>query len=132
MIVSGSYDGLIRLWDTTTGQCLKTLVHREQTAVGGVNFTPSSSHLLCASLDNTIRIWDMYNSKIVKTYSGHANTKFPLTARLTLSPTQRHNEAEWREREEEREKAIMIGSEDGKVYIWDVQSKEVILGLASA
>lgn len=113
MIVSASYDGLIRLWDTTTGQCLKTLVHKEQSPIGSVQFTPNSAHLLCTSLDSTIRLWDTYNAKILKTYTAHTNAKFPIRAAFfRASPAQIY---------------VVSGSEDDTngVYFWDLQSKSV-------
>lgn len=118
MIVSSSYDGLIRLWDTTTGQCLKTLVHKDQSPIGGVKFTPSSAQLLCSSLDNTVRMWDIFNSKIVKTYTAHINSKYPLTAQLSFHPTKA---------DKHRLGAVISGSEDGKVIMWDTQTKEKLV-----
>ncbi|SPO32789.1 probable wd-repeat protein 5 [Ustilago trichophora] len=125
MIVSSSYDGSIRLWDTTTGACLKTLVHRDQSPLGGVQFTPSSAQILCSSLDSTVRMWDIYNSKIVKTYTGHINSKLPLTARLTFLPLPTSDSAATRSRSDNNT-AVMIGGEDGKVTIWHLQSKQVV------
>ena len=120
MIVSSSYDGSIRLWDTTTGACLKTLVHKDQSPLGGVIFTPSSNQLLCSSLDSTVRIWDIYNSKIVKTYTGHANTKLPLTAQLaSFDPSTS-------QRVTTDSASVVCGSEDGRVVVWHVQSKQVV------
>ncbi|SPO30237.1 related to wd-repeat protein 5 [Ustilago trichophora] len=138
MIVSSSYDGSIRLWDTTTGACLKTLVHKDQSPLGGVQFTPSSAQILCSSLDNTVRMWDVYNSKIVKTYTGHNNSKLPLTARLTFLPVSLPNSTSSattidRDGGHDRgasgshnNKAVMIGGEDGKVTIWHLQSKQIV------
>ena len=120
MIVSSSYDGSIRLWDTTTGACLKTLMHKDQSALGGVMFTPSSAQLIATSLDSTIRMWDVYNSKIVKTYTGHSNLKIAITAKLARfhpQPTLSTKSASV---------AVICGSEDGKVTMWDVQSKEML------
>ncbi|CDS00316.1 hypothetical protein, partial [Sporisorium scitamineum] len=125
MIVSSSYDGSVRLWDTTTGACLKTLVHTDQSPLGGVVFTPSSNQLICSSLDSTIRMWDIYNSKIVKTYTAHNNLKLPLTARLAHfhPPTTSSARAQ---RDAGDTTAVVCGSEDGKVFVWHVQSKEVL------
>ncbi|CEP19751.1 hypothetical protein [Parasitella parasitica] len=41
MIVSCSHDGLIRIWDTASGQCLKTLVDDDNPPVSFVKFSPS-------------------------------------------------------------------------------------------
>ncbi|SNX87705.1 related to wd-repeat protein 5 [Melanopsichium pennsylvanicum] len=139
MIVSSSYDGSIRLWDTCTGACLKTLVHKDQSAVGGVSFTPSSEQLLCSALDGSVRLWDVYNSKIVKTYVGHLNSKIPMTARLVTKPATRTSlnlpiskssrstvENGGSGGEKDKWGAVMIGSEDGKVVMWDVQTRQIL------
>ncbi|PWY96994.1 WD40 repeat-like protein [Testicularia cyperi] len=120
MIVSASYDGLIRLWDTTTGQCLKTLVHKDQSPIGFVKFSPSSAQLLCSSLDSTIRLWDIYNTKIVKTYLGHTNTKFAINAALVLANPGADNV------DANSQLLVASGSEDHKVYFWNLQTKEIV------
>ena len=41
LIVSSSYDGLCRIWDTASGQCLKTLIDDDNPPVSFVKFSPN-------------------------------------------------------------------------------------------
>jgi len=43
LIVSSSYDGLCRIWDTATGHCLKTLIDEDNPPVSFVKFSPMGS-----------------------------------------------------------------------------------------
>ena len=56
LIVSGSYDGLCRIWDTHSGQCLKTLIDECNPPVSYVKFSPNSKYLLAGTLDNTLPV----------------------------------------------------------------------------
>jgi len=126
VIVSGSFDGLIRMWDTTSGQCLKTMVVAQETnaPVTFITFTPNSRYLITCSLDSTVRIWD-YRSKegtVVKSYTGHSNVKYSIPARvLTLPTTTQHETDKTCSRD-----LVVMGSEDGCVCIWDLQSRELL------
>ncbi|KAG0148241.1 hypothetical protein CROQUDRAFT_90573 [Cronartium quercuum f. sp. fusiforme G11] len=117
VIVSASFDGLTRLWDTATGQCLKTLVVAEETnaPVSFVAFTPNSNYLLTCALDSVVRLWD-YKTKegtVVKSYTGHTNTKYAIPARVMALG-------------EDGRAYVVMGSEEGKVWIWDLQSRECV------
>ncbi len=77
-----------RVWDVTCGQCLKTLVPIEQlgswnTPVTSVVFAPSSVHLLASSLDGKIRLWDIPNGRVLKTYEGHKAEKYATSAHFS-------------------------------------------------
>ncbi|KAH9810582.1 WD40-repeat-containing domain protein [Melampsora americana] len=117
VIVSASFDGLTRLWDTATGQCLKTLVVDEEThaPVSFVAFTPNSNYLLTCALDSIVRLWD-YKTKegtIVKSFKGHTNTKYSIPAKVMAIGN-------------EGKAIVIMGSEDGKIWIWDLQSREIV------
>ena len=71
LIVSSSYDGLCRIWDTASGQCLKTLIDDDNPPVSFVKFSPNGKYILAATLDNTLKLWDYSKGKCLKTYSGH-------------------------------------------------------------
>jgi COMPASS component SWD3 len=64
-----------RIWDTSTGQCLKTLVNEDNAPVASVRFTPNSKFLFTSTLDSAIRLWDYQADKVVKAYTGHVNRK---------------------------------------------------------
>ena len=46
LIVSSSYDGLCRVWDTATGQCLKTLIDDNNPPVSHAIFSPNGKYIL--------------------------------------------------------------------------------------
>ena len=70
-----------RIWDTSTGQCLKTLAHEDNTPVASVRFSPNSKFLFTSTLDSAIRLWDYQNDKVVKSYTGQVNRKCVSAAR---------------------------------------------------
>jgi len=133
-IVSGSYDGLVRIWDTATGECLKTVYAEGNPPVGGVRFSPNGRFVLSGTLDSKLRLYDvsgghergtfgneyrglhnhrpqLRGGKCSKTYAGHENTKFcTFAAFLSANP---------------KRQCVVSGSEDGKVYLYDLQSRLV-------
>lgn len=56
--VSGEDDGRIRMWDTATGRCVRTLEgHTED--VYGIALTPDDRFLISGSSDGTLRLWEL-------------------------------------------------------------------------
>ena len=64
LIASSSYDGLCRIWDTSSGQCLKTLIDDDNPPVSFVKFSPNGKYILAATLDNTLKLWDYSKGKV--------------------------------------------------------------------
>ncbi|KAK9447579.1 WD40-repeat-containing domain protein [Limtongia smithiae] len=110
MIVSSSHDGQIRLWDTASGQCLKTLIEDNNAPVSSVRFSPNGKFLLSGALDSSVRLWDYLKGKCVKTYLGHKNEKFICSSTFSTA----------------RAVLVASGSEDGQIFFWDVQTKDIV------
>ena len=143
-IVSGSHDGLIRIWDTMTGECLKTIYAGGNPPVSFVRFSPNGKFVLSGTLDSTLRLWRVGDKDVgggpgggggmavgggaggptgggsalggggarcTKTYTGHANSKFCIFSAFAVANPRRHS--------------IVTGSEDGSVYIYDLQRRSV-------
>ncbi|KAI5480951.1 1-alkyl-2-acetylglycerophosphocholine esterase [Pseudohyphozyma bogoriensis] len=71
-VATGSRDKTIRLWDSSSGQCLKTL-NGHDNWVRALVFHPSGKFLLSASDDKTIRTWDLVTGRCVKTLEAHSH-----------------------------------------------------------
>jgi WD40 repeat protein len=62
MLISGSFDGLIRTWDTVTWR--QTAVLMGHTAlVYGIAISPNGRILASASWDRTARLWNLENGQ---------------------------------------------------------------------
>ena len=128
-VASGSYDGLIRVWDTATGECLKTIYAEGNPPVSFLRFSPNGKFILSSTLDSRLRMWQVSGDKSVsktgdryksqgghffKIYGGkgcHQNTKFCAFSDFCIT--------------NRNQQSIVTGSEDGKLYIYDLQTKAV-------
>jgi COMPASS component SWD3 len=100
-----------RIWDTSTGQCLRTLVHEDNPAVTSVCFSPNGRFVLAFNLDNCIRLWDYVAGSVKKTYQGHKNEKFAIGGCFGVL---------------DGVAFVASASETGEIVLWDVKSKEVL------
>jgi COMPASS component SWD3 len=113
LIIFGRFANSIssRVWDTATGQCLRTLVHEDNAPVTTVRFSPNGRYILAFTLDSCIRLWDYVSGTCKKTYQGHVNNKYSLGGAFGVGGT---------------EGFIVSGSEDGDLVFWDVKTKDMV------
>ncbi|EFC49667.1 predicted protein, partial [Naegleria gruberi] len=117
LLVTSSYDGFCRIWDTTTGQCLKTILKDPHDAppLSCAKLSPHGNYLLVSTMSKEtepaiIRLWQVRPSvRNIKNYTGHVNNRFSVN--LTFHP---------------KENVILSCSEDGYVYVWDIQTETIV------
>ena len=69
-LVSGGYDGTVRVWDARTGDPLLTLEgHRGWVWASG--FSADGTRLVSGGEDGTVRVWDARTGDPVLTLEGH-------------------------------------------------------------
>jgi len=68
ILVSGSYDSTIKIWDIETGQELRTLTGH---ALGVRCLQFDKTKLVSGSLDGTLKVWDMRSGQVIRTFPGH-------------------------------------------------------------
>ncbi|USP77701.1 uncharacterized protein yc1106_04975 [Curvularia clavata] len=68
VLITGSYDATVKVWDIKTGQVLRTLTGHSQ-GIRCLQF--EDSKLITGSLDNTIKIWNWRTGALIKTLNAH-------------------------------------------------------------
>lgn len=139
LVVSCSSDGLIRVWDVATGQCLRTFFHEDTPPVVSVRFSPNGRYIATWMLDDSVRVWNYVEGRCVKTYQGggYLNAKWSVQGAWGVyggERSERGGHSEYEEDEKDakvgglQQKRAMLasGSEDGSVFLWDVNSKAVL------
>jgi WD40 repeat protein/serine/threonine protein kinase len=102
LALSGSADRTLRLWEISTGLCLRTL-EGHSGPVTAVALAGDGGLGLSASADRTVQAWDVSTGRCLRTFHGHDDV---VTA-VALSPDGR-----W----------AASGSTDRTVRVWDVAS----------
>jgi F-box/WD-40 domain protein MET30 len=70
ILVTGSYDATVKIWDIKTGQEIRTLVGHTQ-GIRCLQF--DDSKLITGSLDNSIKVWNWRTGQLIKTLHVHTN-----------------------------------------------------------
>uniref|UniRef100_A0A6N2LBP0 WDR5-like beta-propeller domain-containing protein n=1 Tax=Salix viminalis TaxID=40686 RepID=A0A6N2LBP0_SALVM len=152
MIVSGSFDETVRIWDVKSGKCLKVLpAHSDP--VTCVDFNRDGSLIVSSSYDGLCRIWDAGTGHCIKTLIDDENppvsfVKFSPNGKFILVGTLDNNLRLWNFSTGKFLKTytghantkycissafsitngmyIVGGSEDNCIYLWELQSRKVV------
>ncbi|EME45614.1 hypothetical protein DOTSEDRAFT_71345 [Dothistroma septosporum NZE10] len=104
-LITGSYDTTVKVWDISTGECLRTLTGHTS-GVRCLQFDNNTNKLMTGSLDSTLRLWDWRTGRLVRTFPAHNDGIIALhfTARYTAT-----------------------GSRDKMIRVWDSEKKSTYL-----
>ncbi|KAG0351308.1 hypothetical protein BG005_009225 [Podila minutissima] len=105
-LLAGCVDGSIRIYDIRMGALITDQIFEPITSV---SFSKDGNCILASSLDDTVRLMDRANGGLLNAYKGHVNNKYKI--RSCLSNSDAH---------------VIAGSEDGKIYIWDLIEGDVV------
>ena len=83
-------------------------------SVTSVQQTSDGNAVLVSTLDSVIRLMDKSNGQLLQTYKGHSNTDYRIRSCLGF-----------------RDTAVISGSEDGKIYAWNLLEGKVLETLSA-
>jgi WD40 repeat protein len=95
----------VRLWDVAGGKKLRKYEGHEG-PISGLAFTPDGKQLATASIDQTIRLWELDSEEEICTL----RTKIPLLT-VALSP---------------QGKRLAAGGTDGRLRLWDLKTHKPV------
>eukprot|EP01083_Nonionella_stella_P087419 243227_1 len=108
LVVTGGGDGKVKLWNTSSGFCFVTFADHAS-AVSEVVFSQTGNVVLSASLDGTVRAYDLVRYKNFRTLSAPNAVQFSC---LTLD-----NSGE----------VVIAGSSDPfEIYVWSLQTGRLL------
>ena len=84
-----------------TSYVRKTLIRNE------IKFLSNNNYVLISSLNNQIQVLDLINEQEVTKYTGHKNCQYLLDMKILTTSND--------------DILIISGSEDNKVYVWNVE-----------
>ena len=106
IIVSGSRDKSIKIWDVKTGKLLKTLKGHSD-SITSVTTNQNANIIVSGSNDSNIKIWDMKTGELLKTLKGN---RYEITS---VAVSQDGN-------------TVVSSSRDKSIKIWDVKTGKLL------
>jgi periodic tryptophan protein 2 len=79
LIVTGGDDGKLKLWNASSGFCTVTF-HDHTSSISGVLFSRNRKFVLSASLDGTVRAYDLMRYRNFKTFTSPRPVQFSCVA----------------------------------------------------
>ena len=103
VLITGSYDTTAKVWDTETGQEIRTL-KGHTSGIRCLQF--DDQKLMTGSLDGTVRLWDWKTGECKRVFNAHSE------GIITLNFGGRY---------------VATGSMDKTIRVWDSESKQTFL-----
>lgn len=103
VLITGSYDTTVKIWDIDTGEVIRTLTGHTA-GIRALQF--SGDRLVTGSLDSTVKIWNWREGKLLKTWQAHD------AGVITVNFTQRYQAS---------------GSQDKNIRVWDLTTGQTFL-----
>lgn len=110
VLVTGSYDNTVRLWQVNTGALLRTLSGHTGT-IWSVAFSPDGQTIASSGEDATVRLWRASDGAPIRILRGHGRNVWSIA----FSPDGQ---------------CLMSGSFDNTVRIWRVSTGELVRTLS--
>jgi hypothetical protein len=88
MLVSGSTDKSVKVWDASGGQLLQTLSSGSG-VVTSVAFTPNGKRIVSGTFDRSVNVWDSNSGQLLlsaRTDTGGSWNKVPSVSSIAISP----------------------------------------------
>lgn len=108
-IITAADDGKVKVWDTRSGFCVVTFPEHSS-GVTAAEFVPQKSNVLfTASLDGSVRAWDLIRYRNFRTFTAPQRTGFSC---LAVDPSG---------------EVVCAGSRDAdKIFVWSVQTGQLL------
>ncbi|KAG2440562.1 hypothetical protein HYH02_010146 [Chlamydomonas schloesseri] len=103
-LASASQDGSLRVWDVTTGECVKQLQGHDGSVLS-LSWSPDGSKLASGGLDTTVKVWEAAEGTCLLTLEGHNDR----VCSVAWSPDGT---------------GLVSGGWDGGLRLWSVASSE--------
>ncbi|RAH72579.1 F-box/WD repeat-containing protein [Aspergillus aculeatinus CBS 121060] len=143
ILATGSYDATIKIWDTETGQELRTLRGHES-GIRCLQF--DDTKLISGSMDRTVKVWNWRTGECISTYTGHRGGIIGLHFDATIlasasvdktvkiwnfedkSTCLLRGHTDWVNavRVDSMSRTVFSASDDCTVRLWDLDSKTCI------
>ena len=109
ILVSGSWDNTIKIWNLATNAIANTL-NGHSLRIRQVAISPDGQTLASASDDKTVMLWDLANGSLKATLRGHGGHVYAVAISADG-------------------KIAVSGSEDKTIKVWDLATGEVLATL---
>nr|CCC94048.1 unnamed protein product [Trypanosoma congolense IL3000] len=103
---TGGGDGVIKVWDLTTGAFKLNLTgHKE--AVRSLSISALSPYMFTGSDDHSVKCWDLERNEIVRDFHGHKGSVHCVSVHPSLD-------------------IVLSGGRDKTVRVWDVRTRSCV------
>ncbi|PWV17268.1 hypothetical protein C3747_19g196 [Trypanosoma cruzi] len=104
--VTGGGDGVVKVWDLTTG-ALKLNLTGHKEAVRAVSLSTLSPYMFSGSDDHSVKCWDLERNEIIRDFHGHKGSVHCVSAHPSLD--------------------IVLGAgRDKTVRVWDIRTRSCV------
>ncbi|KFD58649.1 LOW QUALITY PROTEIN: hypothetical protein M513_00342 [Trichuris suis] len=110
-LATGGADGLIHICDATTGAVFDVICGEfNRTPITSVNFSMDGLYLLVSRQEWPVKLWKVSNKTAIRKFIGSKNLYYVIRSKLLG-------------------RYVISGSEDGRVFVWDCDSTDVVARL---